>query len=89
MKKIKFSPGLLSGITLILEGDFIRYVSGTNINEQGSVPVKSIKAITVEPGTKANFMVKFIGEGTSLGGFSTGINYAQKCQQWLIEQLKL
>jgi hypothetical protein len=89
MKKIKFNPGLLSGITLILEGDFIRYVSGTNINEQGSIPIKSIKTITVEPGAKNRTMVTFVGEGTSLGGFSTGINYAQKCQAWLIEQLKL
>jgi hypothetical protein len=34
-------------------------------------------------------MVKFVGEGTSLGGFSTAINYAQKCQKWINERLSL
>lgn len=89
MKKVRFNPGFFSGITLIIEGDYVKYVNGIKLNEQGSVPIKSIKAITVEPGLKNDTVVKFVGEGTSLGYFTTAINYAQKCQVWLIEQLGL
>lgn len=89
MKKVKFNPGFLSGITLIIEGDYLRYVSGTNLNEQGSIPIKSIKTVTIEPGPNNSTAVKFIGEGTTLGYFTTPIKYAQKCQAWLIEQLGL
>jgi hypothetical protein len=42
LKKIKFSPGFFSGITLIIEGDYIKYLSATKLNEQGSVPIKSM-----------------------------------------------
>lgn len=88
MKKVKFNPGFFSGITLILEGDYLKYVSAANLNDQGSVPIKSIKAVTIEPASNGA-AVKFIGEGTSLGQFTTGIKYAQKCQAWLTEQLSL
>ena len=87
MKKVKFSPGFFSGITLILDGDYVKYVNGAKLSEQGSVPIKSIKSVTVEPVSNKDTAVKFIGEGTSLGYFTTGISYAQKCQMWLTEQL--
>ena len=88
MKK-KFNPGFFSGVTLIIENDYLKYVSGIKLNEQGSIPIRSIKAVTVEPGPNNNTTIKFVGEGTTLGFFTTPINYAQKCQKWLIEQLNL
>ena len=89
MAKTKFNPGFFSGITLIKDDNFIEYVSVSNLNEQGRVSIKSIKAVTLEPGAKNSTIVKFVGEGTDLGYFSTGINYAKKCQNWLMEQLNL
>jgi len=87
--KERFNPGFLSGITLIIDGDYLKYVSALSLSEQGSVPIKSIKAITVEAGKKGYSAVNFLGEGTSLGSFSTAIKYAEKCQRWLVEKLNL
>lgn len=89
MKKIKYNPGFFSGITLVIEGDYVEYFSVAKLNDQGSIPIKSIKAISVEPGPNKDTLVKFVGEGTSLGSFATGISYAKKCQAWLTEQLNL
>lgn len=89
MKKIKFNPGFFSGITLIIEGDYVKYFNGTKLNEQGSIPVKSVKTVVIEAGPNNTTAVKFVGEGSPLGYFTTAIKYAQKCQTWLIKQLGL
>jgi hypothetical protein len=89
MKKVKFNPGFLSGVTLAIDDDFVKF-TGFQGGQVGSIPKKSIKSVTIEPGKKAgDAALKFVGEGTSLGSFSTAIKYAEKCQRWLVEQLAL
>jgi hypothetical protein len=90
MKKVKFNPGFLSGVTLAIDENFVKYTGMLGGVQAGSVPIKSIKAITVEPGVKpGSVQLKFIGDGTSLGALEMAINYAQKSQLWLMEQLNL
>lgn len=75
--------GLLAGMSLTIENGFLqyKYVYGHSFR----VPMKDIETVSVDDVGRGKAMLKVIGRGVELGSAKMPIPWANKAQEWILE----
>jgi len=78
--------GFLSGNKFEINNNTFKYTGV--YGKFSTVPLNSIKSVTLSPGGWGKVLLNIIGEGTTLASIELPRNWAEKAMDWIFDELR-